>query len=250
MSPTFKCPICKDVGAVLYKVKDKFGKEYDYANPCECRTGRIKECRLLFANIPDEFKNLTINSFETNIYKNQAFEAVQVKKICANYVNNFQEMKEKGKGLYLHSETKGSGKTRMAISIANAIINYKNTAAKFTTAIRIIEEIKRTFNDDLADKNVIRDLQRIDVLVIDDIGTERNKPFVNEQFYSILDERLINRKVTIFTSNCAIEDLEIDDRIVNRIQKMAVPIRFPEESIRWDLAIEENESIITDLLKP
>lgn len=247
-SQTIKCPICKDVGVVLYKVTDKFGKEYDYGNPCECVTGSIKECRLLFANIPEEFKDLTINSFKTDIYKTQAFEAAQVKKICANYVNNFYQMKEMGKGLYLHSKTKGSGKTRMAVSIANAIINHKNTAAKFTTAIRIIEEIKRTIYDELADKNILRDLQQIDVLVIDDIGTERESGYVNEQFYSILNERLINKRVTIFTSNCSIEELKLDERIVNRIQKMAIPIKFPEESIRWDLAIEENENIIMQLL--
>lgn len=168
--------------------------------------------------------------------------------MCAKYINDFYEMKEKGKGLYLYSETKGSGKTRMAVSIANAIINHKSTAVKFTTAIRIIEEIKRTIYDKQADKNILRDLQNIDVLVIDDIGTERESGYVNEQFYSILNERLVNKRVTIFTSNCTVEELKLDDRIINRIQKMAVPIRFPEESIRWDLAIEENEEIIMQLL--
>lgn len=233
---------------MLYKVSDKWGKEYDYAKTCECMNGSLKECRLVFANIPAEFKDLTINSFKTDIYVFQEFEATQAKKACANYINDFYDMKAIGKGLYLYSKTKGSGKTRMAVSIANAIINHKNTSARFTTSIRIIEEITRTFYDEEADKNILRDLQTIDVLVIDDIGTERQKPFVNEKFYSILNERLINKRVTIFTSNSAVEDLEIDDRIVNRIQAMAIPIKFPEESIRSSLSNKENENILINKL--
>lgn len=247
---TSKCPICKGVGSVLYTVTDKWGKEYDYAKKCECVDNDLKECRLAFANIPEEFKDLTINSFKTDIYTYQQFEAVQAKKACKNYVENFYEMKSIGKGLYLHSKTKGSGKTRMAVSIANALINHKNTSARFTTSIRIIEEITRTYYDDEADKNILRDLQTIEVLIIDDIGTERQKPFVNEKFYSILNERLINKRVTIFTSNCAIEELEIDERISNRIQAMAIPIKFPEESIRSTISGKENEDILlTKLLK-
>ena len=240
----FKCPICKDVGAILYKVTDKFGHEYDYADPCACRDKNLKDCRLLFANIPEEFKDLTINSFETDIYRFHKFEAVKAKKACVNYINNFTEMKSLGKGLYLYSITKGSGKTRMSASIVNAIINFTNTPARFANSIRIFEEIIRTYNDDSADKNILSDLQTIDVLVIDDIGTERQKPFVDEKFYSILNERLINKKITIFTSNCPIEELEIDERIVNRIQSMAIPIKFPEESIRSNLAEIENADIL------
>jgi DNA replication protein DnaC len=49
------------------------------------------------------------------------------------------------------------------------------------------------------------------------------------------------KRVTIFTSNCQIEDLRHDDRIINRIQKMALPVPFPEQSIRAELAAKEAE---------
>jgi len=56
-------------------------------------------------------------------------------------------------------------------------------------------------------------------------------------------------KITIFTSNCKIEDLRHDSRIVNRLPKMAIPIGFPEESIRAALAMQENEEILKSFLE-
>ena len=59
---------------------------------------------------------------------------------------------------------------------------------------------------------------------------------------------MIQKKITIFTSNCAIEDLGLDDRIVNRIQKMALPVSFPNESVRATLARQENSELLARLL--
>lgn len=83
------------------------------------------------------------------------------------------------------------------------------------------------------------------MLVLDDIGVEKMSPWVNEKFYSILNGRMIQKQITIFTSNCVIEQLAFDERIINRIQKMALPVPFPEESVRSVLASAENKIFIT-----
>ena len=59
---------------------------------------------------------------------------------------------------------------------------------------------------------------------------------------------MIEKRITIFTSNCRIEDLKLDERIVNRIIKMALPIEFPAESIRVSLARKENSDLLDRLL--
>jgi len=43
--------------------------------------------------------------------------AAVAKRVSINYVKNFEKFKEEGKGLYLYSEMRGAGKTRLAISI-------------------------------------------------------------------------------------------------------------------------------------
>ena len=72
---------------------------------------------------------------------------------------------------------------------------------------------------------------------------------VNEKFYEILNGRMIHKQITIFTSNCVIERLAFDERILNRIQKMALPVPFPEESVRSVLATAENKNFYNSLLR-
>ena len=144
---------------------------------------------------------------------------------------------------------KGSGKTRLATSIANDLIRQKMISAKFATTIQILDKIKATWgNPDQGEQNLIYDIISVPVLIIDDIGVEPAKDWVNERFYSILNGRMIEKKITIFTSNCRMEELNLDERIVNRIMKMTLPIEFPNESVRMTLARRENDDLLDRLL--
>lgn len=244
----FKCDKCNGTGFILRTTE----QGYEVANECECLKEQIKTRRLAFADIPEVFQDITLNSFDTSLYKTpDGREMAKIaKKLCSSFIRDYEEMLKRGKGLYLFSSTKGSGKTRMAVSIANALINYKNTPVKFTTTIRILEEIKATFNNpEISESELLSAINRVEVIIFDDIGTENPTPWVREKFYSILNQRLIDRKITIFTSNCKVEKLQLDSRIVNRIQKMAIPIQFPEESVRGYLAEEENNEIMEMLLR-
>ena len=76
--------------------------------------------------------------------------------------------------------------------------------------------------------------------MIDDFGTEQQeKPWINEKFYQIINNRYIDKKITIFTSNTALGDLKFDERITNRIKERAFQIPFPEESVR-DIIAKDN----------
>ena len=153
----------------------------------------------------------------------------------------------------MYSRTKGSGKTRMAASIANDIISQYRISAKFATTLQILDEIKKTWHEkpgeDAGEQKFLADIIRVPVLVIDDIGVEKPTEWVNEKFYSILNGLMIQKQVTIFTSNCEMENLLFDDRIVNRIMKMALPVPFPDESVRASLAKAENKELYNRLLR-
>lgn len=242
------CPLCNDTGMVFYM---KNGYEFAKDCPNGCQQKNIRNRKLQFADIPKEFNQLTVESFDTSLYSSDETreKAELVKTVCSNYIANFNEIQEEGKGLYLYSKVKGSGKTRMAVSIANDIINKFMVSAKFTTAIRILEEIKYTWNSsEYSEKQLINEIIRVPVLVIDDIGVERSTAWVDEKFYSIIDSRLISKKITIFTSNVRIEDLTLDERIKSRISKMALPLQFPNESVRDALARKENSEFLLKLI--
>lgn len=168
------------------------------------------------------------------------------------WLDNYDTMKDEGQGLYLFSGTKGSGKTMMAACIANELMIEKKEQVKFATSMQIINEIKATWNNGSTEFNsesqLLANLVTTPVLIIDDFGTEKARDWVSEVFYSIINGRYVDRKVTIFTSNMSLDNLEYDGRITNRIIERAYQVPFPEESVREAIARKKTEELI-NLLK-
>lgn len=205
--------------------------------------------RLSFANIPESFKDMQISNFDTNIYKDaESHKRASVAVKAINYwLNEFGSMKERGMGLYLHSNAKGSGKTRMAASIANELIRKKGIQVKFATSLQILQEIKESWNNssEYSENTLLRHLAMAAVLIIDDFGTEQARDWIGEKFYQIINGRYIDKKITIFTSNLSLDSLNYDDRITNRIKERVYQIPFPEESVR-DIIARNN---LNELIK-
>lgn len=221
----------------------------EIAKECDCRERMIRENRLKFASIPTAFKNMKLENFNIEIYtagESKGLIGTACKSI-KYYLDNFNSMQEKGLGVYLYSETKGSGKTRMAASIANFLL--ENHQVKFAVSSDILKEIKNTYNKDseYTESQLIDALNSTEILVIDDFGVERKTDWVNEHFYSIINNRYINKKVTILTSNYDLETIEYDSRITNRIKERTFQIQFPEESVRDIIAKQNNMNLIKSI---
>lgn len=217
----------------------------------------IASRRLQFAELPEVFKDVKLSNFNLQIYRtieSRNLIAVAAKTITY-YLENFDEMKNRGMGLYLFSETKGSGKTRMVVGIANSLL--KNHQVKFAGSTTIIKEIKRTWNkrpgeDGTNESQLLDSLATVEVLIIDDFGTEtagRENPvgWINDKFYQIINDRYVGKKVTIFTSNESLDRLQYDDRITNRIKERTYQIAFPNESVRDYIAENNKQELINNL---
>lgn len=204
-----------------------------------------------FANIPSSFKDLTVNSFRTDIYSGDSrLVAEYVKAVSIRYIRNFQKAVELGKGLYFYSRLPGSGKTRMAISIGNALMNLYGKGVKYMTVEELLTEIKSSFKDrNVSEKDLQSVAKMVDVLILDDLGVEKISPYSESVLYSIIDHRNDEGKISIFTANQSIENLAYHNRIKSRIGRMAVEIHFPEESIRQEVARSENQDFLDQLLK-
>lgn len=248
-----KCPVSKcDGSGFISKIDIKGVERMSF---CECRKLLVMKNKLKFAEIPEEFSELRISDFDISMYSGGGRKTAEIaKKVAIGYINHFDKMKEMGKGLYFYGETKGSGKTRLAVSIGNALIRQHNQSVRFVTTVNLIDEIKGTF-DNKANRGgedtyskLLKAAKEVDVFILDDFGTEKPTSWVNEIFYSILNDRMTAKKITIFTSNCRVEDLQHDLRLINRIERMATPIKFPEESVRSILAGRENDEVIKILL--
>ena len=232
----------------------------EVARPCHCQEKARLSRRLAFANLPEAFKDRRLSSFHMGAYKNiegRNYAALACKTVKF-YIDNFEEMQERGMGLYMFSQTKGSGKTTMAAGIANELMEMGHQV-KFATSLDIVKEIKRTWERE-KDWNNQRDgerqsegqlldaLGRTEILIIDDFGVEIEKDWIKEKYFQIVNDRYINKKITIFTSNDRLEDLKHDDRVINRIKEITYQLQFPEESIR-DYIAEDNRRELIEHLK-
>lgn len=236
----YRCPICNGSGWAFYE-RDGFS----FARECECgiRKKEILHRKLEFANIPEAFSDVRLDNFRCDVYRRDDSRLI-IDKDCKAirwWLGEIDTMREQGMGLYLYSSTKGSGKTRMAASIANELILSQGMSVKFATSVQILNEIKASWNkeDGVTEHQLLEDLSKTEILVIDDFGIERIKDWIEEKLYHIINARYINRRITIFTSNMPIDRLEYDDRITNRIKERSYPLVFPGESVR-DYIAEEN----------
>lgn len=233
---TDDCPICHGTGWEQV--------EHDgimYARECDCGKRRrdIAENRLLFACIPESFKNIRMSDFQISAYSTlEGHRIAQTAIGCINvWLSDFEAFKRQGIGLYMHSTTKGSGKTRAAVSIANELLD-QGTQVRFATSLQILDEIKATWDGTAGkESELLSMLGNVELLIVDDFDVEiGNKPWINERFYSIVNTRYINKLPTIYTSNSSISRLRYDERITNRIKERCYAIPFPEESVRERIA--------------
>lgn len=239
------CPICEGREWIL-KIKDRV----EIAVPCKCREKAVMSRRLRFADIPEAFRGMDLRSFRMDVYRKPESKKMvsDACKIIKTYLDDFESQKERGMGLYIWSRTKGSGKTRIAAGIANELM--KNYAVKFAVSLTILQEIKNTWRRDAAgsESQLLDALSTTDILIIDDFGVEAPAAWINDKMYQIINERYINQKVTIFTSNDPLDKLTYDDRITNRIKERTYQISFPEESVRDHIAERMQEEIIEKMM--
>lgn len=238
------CPICHGDEWILQKNEQGL----EVAVECQCRKKSLAKRRVRFAEIPEAFSGMDLKTFRADVYKQPESKPVIITacKTIKEYLNNFPEYQERGMGLYIFSSTKGSGKTRMAASIANELMNNQNKQVKFASSTAILNEIKRTWGKDSqeSESRVIDAITTSQVLVIDDFGAENPTDWVRERFNYIIDDRYANKRVTIITSNESVNTLPYDKRVTTRIRESTFQIQFPEESVREYIAQKNSAEML------
>jgi DNA replication protein DnaC len=117
------------------------------------------------------------------------------------FTRSIEENLEAGRGLWFDGPV-GTGKTSLAILVAKAAKDAGRSYAVYPVP-RLLAEIKRTFDRDASDSYLgfFRRLCTVDVLVLDDLGAEKQTEWVLEQLYSIVNERWQDRRSIVVTTN-------------------------------------------------
>ena len=148
----------------------------------------------------------------------------RISDIAQKYVEHFDEMRRRGKGLLLFGDV-GTGKTFAAACIANALID-KGVPCLVTSFARLVNTLQGMYD---GRQDYIDGLNRFPLLVIDDLASERDTEYMNEIVYNVIDSRYRSGLPLIVTTNLTGDELKhaaeiTKKRIYSRLFEMCVPI--------------------------
>lgn len=208
-----------------------FGKDKVVPCICQCRQAELeaeeaerqKEARLKKIS---QYRQVGFPEadFAKSTFASDDLSNPKLSRALKNYVVNFQALKEKGKGLILYG-TVGTGKTFGAACVVNALID-EGVPCLMTNFARLTNELQGKFE---GRQEYIDNLNKFDLLVIDDLAVERDTEFVLELVYNIIDSRYRSGLPMILTTNLTLDELcKPSDlkkqRIYNRILERCYPI--------------------------
>ena len=149
-----------------------------------------------------------------------------------NYVKNFQEFKEQGKGLLFFGDV-GVGKSYVAASIANALID-ENIPVYMTNFARIANIVQGLFE---GRQEYYDSLNRFPLLILDDLSAERKTEYMQEIVFQVIDARSRAGLPLIITTNLTNKELKNPSdmaykRTFSRVLGMCHPIEVSGEDKR------------------
>lgn len=148
--------------------------------------------------------------------------------MAKRYTENWKKVKAENLGLLLWGDV-GTGKSFLAACIANALLE-KGVPVLMTNFSKILNQMGAMYSDERY--RYIASFNRFSLLIIDDLGIERNTEYALEQVYAVIDERYKTGLPLIITTNLTISQLRNPEdvahaRIYSRVLEMCTPVHVP-----------------------
>lgn len=176
-------------------------------------------------------RELRVQGIQDSAVRRYTFaEAEQSQNIqrCQKYAERWDDMLKHNNGLLFWGNI-GTGKTFAAACIANAVID-KGTPALMTSFPKIL-------NAGWDKTELTEEMKHFPLLIIDDLGVERESGYSLEIVQFVVDERYKTGKPLIVTTNLTLGELQHPkdmrfSRIYDRVLEMCVPVYFDGPSRR------------------
>ena len=171
-----------------------------------CIQEQRKELGAIFSG-NESFENFSLSYYSTDVIPQlQVSErSVMEKNLdkCRKYARNFSE----DAGNLLISGGTGLGKTHLALAMCRAI-GEQGYSVCYETAIGLFSKLEKArFTPTEESRQEAQRLECCDLLIIDDLGTELPGQFVTAALYGILNQRLMDKKSMIVTTNLTVDEV-------------------------------------------
>lgn len=149
----------------------------------------IKNSKMSKRNLNYKFENFEPNTSNQKVFNN-------LKIYSEKLVNGIGK-----KGLILVGNN-GVGKTHLACSIANKLIE-NGIPVIYGTLINLLAELRNSYDtdNDISEMEIIKLYEKVDLLIIDDLGKEKPSEWGLEKLFTIINSRYENNLPVIITTN-------------------------------------------------
>ena len=216
--PRYECNKCNDTGYI---------SDGNTTTMCNCLKQKIYDIEYNKSNIynlkEQTFDKFNLNLYSDNINKEKYESDISprenmkiIKNICLDFVNNFDNINEKN---LLFTGRTGLGKTFLSSAIANELLKKEKTVLYQTASVLLDTIINYKLGKSNISIDIYNHLLNVDLLIIDDLGTEGINNMKLVELFNLLNTRILNAKKTIISTNLKLQDIfeAYDERIVSRI---------------------------------
>lgn len=242
LNPIFDCKLCNDTGYITENYNTKM---------CTCLKQQLYDMEYNQTNLLN-VENNNFENFSSTLYSQDVDtekygaeispreNIEKIKKISINFINKFDDPVQNN---LLFTGNTGLGKTFISECIANELVKKGKNVLYQTAPVMLDSIIDYRFGKN--DGSIYNSLLDVDLLIIDDLGTESMNNMKFSELFNIINTRLLNqnKKITktIISTNLNIQNLykNYDERIVSRLIGNYDICRFFGDDIRLKKKLEK-----------
>lgn len=205
----YSCEKCHDTGFVD-------------GRRCDCLKKLVAKYIGENSNLTDYMREQTFEKFDFSLFANQGENTATtlkiMQKVCEKAIDFAEKFDLKHENFLIMGNA-GTGKTFITSCIGNRALERGKTVY-YQTAFRLFEILENSrFNkgdDDSAE--LVKYAYDVDLLIIDDLGTEFTTQFTLAALFDIINSRIISGKSTVISTNLGFEELSniYSQRITSR----------------------------------
>ncbi len=226
-----------------------FGRKKIVPCICKCRQEKLEEekKRLEMQEQERRIQRLKATGIQDRHLLEWRFEVAEDTRdvqMARKYVENWKQVRANNLGLLLWGDV-GTGKSFAAACIANALLE-RGTPVLMTNFSKILNQMGGMYSDERY--QYIASFSHFPLLILDDLGIERNTEYALEQVYAVIDERYKSGLPVIITTNLRINEIRNPSdvahaRIYSRVLEMCTPVHVMGADRRVGINKEKNELI-------
>ena len=229
--PKYECDKCKDTGYIGNKICSCFKQALINEAYKQSNIFKIKDEN--FETFDFGYYSSTNDKQKYGIEKSPLENIDAIRKLAYNFSHNLDDPAQKN---LLFTGSTGLGKTFLANCVAAEAIKQGESVIYQTAPILLdkMVDYKFKFNKTEAEREEYEKIFDVDLLILDDLGTEAMNSAKFSELFNILNTRLLKNKKILISTNLTPQEIkrEYEERIFSRFVGDFIICRFVGEDIR------------------